>query len=152
MLAQDVFKKIIFAGILVFVFFISWESNRLIRPANIKLVEIADQRIMVDVMNTPESRAKGLSGRESLAEDEGMLFVFDSPSKNYFWMQGMNFAIDMIWINENMEIIYLKKDASPEDYLSTFGPDENSMYVLEVVSGFSDKNNLKLGDKVRFSY
>jgi uncharacterized membrane protein (UPF0127 family) len=152
MLAKGILKKIIFIGVLVFAFFISWQSARLIRPVNIKLVEIAGQRVVVDVVDTPESRAQGLSGRESLAEDEGMLFVFEKPGKYNFWMQGMNFAIDIIWINENKEVIYIQRDARPEDYPTTFGPDENAKYVLEVLSGFSDKNNLQIGDVARFTF
>lgn len=149
---KNIFKKIIFVGVLVFLFFISSQAYRIHQPVNIKVVNVAGQDVIVDVVNTIESRAQGLSGRESLAEDEGMLFVFDKPSQNNFWMQGMNFAIDMIWINESLEIIYIKKDATPESFPSMFGPKEDSMYVLEVVSGFSDKNNLKIGDKILFIY
>ncbi len=116
-------------------------------------VEISGQKIKVEVVNTPESRAQGLSGRESLAENEGMLFVFDSPSDYSFWMKDMNFSIDMIWIDEDMKITYIKKNATPESYPEGFGPKEKtSKYVLEVFSGFSDKYNLTEGDLIKFLF
>jgi len=58
------------------------------------------------------------------------------------------FPIDIIWINEYGNVVYIKKDAKPELYPETYGPGPNdgeAKFVLEVVSGFSDKNNLKVG-------
>ena len=74
-------------------------------------VKIAGQVIKVELAITPEARARGLSGRQGLTQDEGMLFVFDTPGKYPFWMKDMNFAIDMIWISEDSKVVYIKKDA-----------------------------------------
>jgi len=137
--------------ILIFFIFILPKNNRSFPVNEIKNVEVANQKIKVDVVYTPETRAQGLSGRESLAENEGMLFVFDTPSDYPFWMKDMNFSIDMIWIGEDMKITYIKKNATPESYPESFGPKEKtSKYVLEVSSLFSDKYNLDIGDKVLF--
>ena len=113
-------------------------------------VKIAGQDIKVDIADTPEKQTQGLSGRPSLREDEGMLFIFKNPGLYSFWMKDMNFAIDMIWIGEDMRAVHIKKDARPEDGLTPFGPKVNSKYVLEVVSGFSDKYGLKEGDLAEF--
>lgn len=121
----------------------------------IKSVQIAGQNIKVELSLTPEQHQQGLSGKSSLKEDEGMLFVFKDLGNYSFWMKDMNFPIDMIWIGEDLKVIYIKKDAKPESYPQSFGPDisdKNTKYVLEVVSGFSDKNNLKVGDSVLFTY
>jgi len=61
----------------------------------------------------------------------------------------MNFPIDMIWIGEDMKVIYIKKNAEPESYPETFGPDANAKYVLEILAGFSDQNNLQVGDSAQ---
>ncbi|MBP9714945.1 MAG: DUF192 domain-containing protein [Candidatus Pacebacteria bacterium] len=148
-------KKILYfllvSVILIFFVFILPKNHRSFSVNEIKNVEVANQKIKVDVVNTPETRAQGLSGRESLAENEGMLFVFDNPSDYSFWMKDMNFSIDMIWIGEDMKITYIKKNATPESYPEGFGPKEKtSKYVLEVFSGFSDKYDLETGDKVLF--
>src|SRR5450759_2107151 len=109
----------------------------------IQSVKIAGQNIKVDLALTPAEQEQGLSARTTLAEDSGMLFVFDRPGQYPFWMKDMNFPIDMIWITEDMKVVYIKKDARPELYPETYGSGNDAKYVLEVVSGFSDKNNLK---------
>jgi uncharacterized membrane protein (UPF0127 family) len=116
----------------------------------IQYVKIAGQSIKVDLALTTAEQQKGLGGRNELKDNEGMLFVFAQPGRYYFWMKGMNFPIDIIWIGENMKVIYLKKNALSESYPETFGSDVNAKYILEVVAGFSEKNNLKEGDSVEF--
>jgi len=123
-----------------------------IKLNNIQYVELSGIKLKVELALTEAERGQGLSGRSGLNENEGMLFIFDKPGRYSFWMKNMNFAIDMIWIGEDSKIIYIKKDAKPENYLETYGPDQDAKYVLEVVSGFSEKNNLREGDKVLFTY
>ena len=119
---------------------------------NIKYIKIAGQDIKVELALTEDARERGLSGRQNLNENEGMLFVFDHPGQYYFWMKDMNFPIDIIWISEDRKVIYIKKDAQPELYPETYGPEPDAKYVLEIASGFSEKNNLKEGDRVSFTY
>ena|SRR3989338_3297452 len=124
-------------------------------PENINLVKIAGQDIKVDLALTMSEKEHGLSGRTGLKEDEGLLFIFKQLGNYPFWMKDMNFPIDIIWIDGDLKVIYIKKDARPEFYPETYGPDpslEDVKYVLEVVSGFSDKNNLQVGDKIEFIY
>ncbi len=120
-------------------------------PESIKYVKVGGQRVRVDLAISAEAQAKGLGGRTGLAEGEGMLFVFDIPAKRQFWMEGMKFSIDMIWITDNMQVVHIDKNVSPESYPARFGPDIYIKYVLEVPAGFSDKNNLEVGDSVVFS-
>jgi uncharacterized membrane protein (UPF0127 family) len=123
--------------------------------ANIKEVKIAGQNIKVELALTDASRQQGLSGRDSLKEDEGLLFVFEDLGEHTFWMKDMNFPIDIIWVGEDLKIVYIKKDARPELYPETYFPDSSkkyAKYVLEVVSGFSEKYNLKEGDLVTFTF
>ena len=117
---------------------------------NSNFVKIAGKTIKVELALTPRAQEQGLSGRKSLKEDEGMLFVFPQKGRYPFWMKDMNFAIDIIWINENNKVIYIQKDARPDSYPETFRSNEDAIYVLEVTSSFSDKNNLKVGDIAEF--
>ena len=119
---------------------------------NIKYVKIAGQDIKVELALTLEDQAQGLSDKSELLENEGMLFVFNKPNKYPFWMKGMNFAIDIIWIGDDMHVVYIKKYARPEEYPNTYVPNKDAKYVLEVVPGFSDKNNLQVEDRVEFTY
>ena len=135
------FVVIIFFG---FLFSIPQKHN----PEDIKGVKIAGQNIKVDLALTPANQARGLSVRESLRANEGMLFIFPQSGNYSFWMKDMNFPIDIIWLDEYKRIIYIKKDARPELFPESYGPESESRYVLEVMSGFTEKNNLKMGDRV----
>lgn len=153
-------KKIFFSFVIVTIFLLigfflinhSVKKPILSTPANIKYLEIGGQRVKVDLALTSAEHTQGLSGRKELTLNEGMLFVFNKPDKYLFWMKDMNFPIDIIWISEDMRIVYIKKDARPELYPETYGPNVDAKYVLEVMNGFSDINNLREGDSVKFIY
>ena len=145
----DWFLVLVFIGLLIFLA-LGRKGNLAININNIKYVSLGGTKISVELALTNEDKAKGLSGRETLAEDTGMLFVFDYPSIHPFWMKDMNFPIDMIWIDENGIIVYIEHGARPESFPELFGSNIESKYVLEVVAGFSKKHQLKTGDKVTF--
>ena len=118
-----------------------------------KNIVVSGHKISVYLADTEEKQERGLAVFDQLGENEGMLFVFDETGKYSFWMKDMKFAIDIIWIGENKEIIYIKKNATPESYPESFEPENptrDTKYVLEIPAGFSEKNNLKIGDMVEF--
>jgi hypothetical protein len=114
-------------------------------------VSIGGAILNATISDTEEERNLGLSGRGSLPPGEGMLFVFDYPDFQGFWMQDMKFPIDIIWVDENKKIIYAKEDATPESYPEIFQPEELALYVLEVSAGFFSEHKIKIGDTVEFS-
>ncbi len=118
---------------------------------NIEYVKIGDVNVKVELAVTPQAKQLGLGGRTSLGENEGMLFVFLMPGKYAFWMKDMKFPIDILWIRDDGEVVYIKKNVKPESYPETFKPEENVKYVLEVPAGFSEKNNLKVGAKAELN-
>lgn len=142
-------KIITIVVIIILVSLISSSLNN-IEVKNINYIKIAGTKIKIELALTPEMQEKGLSGITGIKEDEGMLFVFNKPSKYYFWMKNMNFPIDIIWIDKNMRVVYIEKNVKPDTYPQTFGPDKDSQYVLEVNAMFSEKNNLKENDNVIF--
>jgi len=115
---------------------------------DVATVIIKDKIIFAEVADTTEERAQGLSGKESLKENEGMIFVFKNPTVPGFWMKDMLFPIDIVWINESGKVVSVTKNAGPESYPLVFYPEGSIRYVLEVPAGFSEKNNLKKGDMV----
>ena len=146
-------KNIFINFAIVLVFFISiFYFSQKDSSVTISGVKIAGQEIKVDLAITKVEHSRGLSGRAELQEDEGMLFVFDHPAQHPFWMKEMNFPIDIIWLSKDKKVVDIKKDARPELYPEIYTPSQEAKYVLEVVSGFSEKHNLKVGDKVKFSY
>jgi len=121
---------------------------------NQKSVTINNKEIKVEVAKTNEERAKGLSGRDSLEADSGMLFIFNNQ-KPIFWMKDTKVALDIIWIND-LKIVGINKDVQPEpgvseDKLKKYPAPEEIDLVLEVSAGYSDKNNIKVGDNVELN-
>lgn len=120
-------------------------------PENISYVKIGGQMVRVALAISPEAQAQGLGGYAGLPEGEGMLFVFDRPGKYMFWMEGMKFPIDIIWITENLQVVHVERNVPPESYPTRFGPSAYVKYVLEVPAGFTAKHDIKPGDPVLFT-
>lgn len=112
--------------------------------------KIGDAVVKIAIADTPASRQQGLSGHPGLKSDEGLLFIFENSERVGFWMKDMLFSIDMIWIDDSGKIVYIKKNATPASYPEVFTPTTNAKYVLEVVAGFTDQNNISVGDQVEF--
>ena len=113
-------------------------------------VEVGGNTFYVDVVDEPRSRTQGLSGRSPLASNEGMLFVFPEADTHSFWMKDMKFAIDIIWISENGEIVHIEKGIEPKTYPKSFISKQNALYVLEVLSGTVDNSKIEVGEEVFF--
>lgn len=117
---------------------------------SVDTVVIKDQELKVWLADTQESQRQGLSVFESLSPDTGMLFIFDSSDDHAFWMKNMKFNIDIFWLNEDKEVIFIKRDAKPEDYPESYQAGIDSRYVLETVSGFADLYDIQIGDHLNF--
>ena len=118
-----------------------------------KSIVIDDKEIKVEVARTNIERSKGLSNREKLEENSGMVFVFDKNSKPSFWMKDTKIALDIIWINDD-KIVSINKNVEPEpnksdSQLKKYPAPSEIDYVLEVNAGFSDKNGIKAGSTVQ---
>lgn len=112
--------------------------------------KVGDSIIEVEIADTPEQRAKGLSGRESLAENRGLLFIYDQPGLYGIWMKEMKFPIDIIWIDSNKKIISISKNIGPESFPEIFEPAAPAQYILEINAGFVDENRIKIGDSFNY--
>jgi uncharacterized membrane protein (UPF0127 family) len=107
--------------------------------------------ISVEVVDTPELRRQGLSGLGSLADDRGMLFTFDEAStKNCFWMKDMKFSIDMVWMNEDREVVTVTPNVTPETYPETFCPEKSAKYGLEIPENRADELEIVSGETLRW--
>lgn len=114
----------------------------------IQNIIIGETSLIVEIRDTPESRQRGLSGREPLRSHEGMLFVFEELGDHRFWMKDMKFSIDIIWLNEYGEVIHYAENISPDTYPTLFNSPQQSKYVLETQAGFVKKEAIKLYDKI----
>lgn len=101
----------------------------------------------VSLADSDSERQQGLSGRDFLAEDEGMLFVFEEPGRHGFWMNGMKFPLDFIWISGDR--VVGTTETAPVTQMD-IKPPQSIDRVLEVNSGFVARNKIKIGDKVSY--
>lgn len=113
-----------------------------------KPMSIQNVEVLASVAESWPDRIKGLSGTPYLPDNVVKLFIFDSPGQHSIWMKDMNYAIDIIWVDENGVIVYLEEDASPESYPAMFVPESPAKYVIETTAGFVKKNAVTLGEKV----
>lgn len=113
----------------------------------IKRVYIRDVPVKSEVVKTETRIEQGLAGRASLPEGRGMLFEMPDDDTQRFWMKGMLFPIDIIWI-ENGRVIGCEKNISPADPRNFASPGDAG-YVLEVPEGFCDQNKVTVNDEVK---
>ena len=146
--SHNLITSFLLLSFIFLLFFVLVKKENISSKAN--YIRIAGQNIKVDLALDEKTRIQGLSGRSNLGEDEGMLFIFDSPGKYSFWMKDMNFSIDMVWLNKDQKIIYIKENASPESFPNSFGPNEEALYVLELVAGFTREHGVAIGDQIMF--
>jgi uncharacterized membrane protein (UPF0127 family) len=105
------------------------------------------QVFSVEVMRTPEERAKGLMYRRELPEGRGMLFDF-SPEQNVsMWMKNTYISLDMIFIRADGRILRIAEKTTPESeaIIPAGGPVRG---VLEVIAGTARKYGIAPGDRV----
>lgn len=112
------------------------------------LLGVGGAEVKADVADTLARRTQGLSGRSTLPEGAGMLFVFDESDKHGIWMRDMRFAIDIFWLDDDMHVVAIKENADPSSYPETFYPESSARYVLEVPAGFTLAHGIARGDKV----
>ncbi|MBK8168950.1 MAG: DUF192 domain-containing protein [Sandaracinaceae bacterium] len=105
--------------------------------------------VRVEVANTDPTRQRGLMFRRQMDDDAGMIFLFDESEQLSFWMHNTYLALDMIFIREDMSVLGVVENATPE----TDDPREvhgMSKYVLEVNAGFARRHGIGPGTQVRF--
>ena len=103
----------------------------------------------VELATTPDERRKGLSGRASLEQGTGLLFVFEEASIHCFWMKDMAFAIDMVWVNPDGAVVKVVERAQPSSYPTSFCPADPALYVLEVNAGEARSAGIQEGVQLR---
>ena len=100
----------------------------------------------------PEKRARGLMEVSELANNKGMLFIFDEKGIYPFWMKDTLIPLDILWIGENKKITTIVENATGcyEEPCDVFRPYAEALYVLEINAGISKQNNFSINDEVSF--
>ena len=106
-------------------------------------IKIGDQEYNVEVADNQEKREQGLMNIKELPKNEGVLFTWKSPQKVGMWMKNTLIPLDIIFINEDQEVISVQK-GKPND--ETLLQQDNTQYVLEV----NQDSGIKEGDNLEF--
>ncbi len=145
------FKRISFIITLVVLFLLA-VFFVLISHKPLSYVEIKGKKIKVEIADSQAEMEKGLIHRENLGENSGMLFIFPDSEIRSFWMKNTLISLDIIFVDENLEIVDIK-NALPcsSEPCALYTSSLPAKYVLEVNSGFSEQNNLTIGEEVSLS-
>ena len=106
--------------------------------------------VQLEKADTVEARQRGLSGRQYLAPNSGMLFVFDNSDKQCMWMKDMKFNLDIVWLDADKKIVDLKENVKPESFPESFCSESPALYVIELNAGTARKAGLERGQTLSF--
>jgi uncharacterized membrane protein (UPF0127 family) len=147
-------RKIII--VLFFVLFLSiflfFEiKNNLNQKEEIKKIVINEKIINIELAKSPLEHYVGLSGREEVCDNCGLLFIFPDLETRQFVMRNMKFPLDIIFIKDDTIVEILEnlepEGSNPKEIYSSNQPVNN---VLEINAGMSKQYDFKTGQKVIF--
>lgn len=115
------------------------------KESNLVDITIGDKKYKVEIADTPEKQEKGLMSRESLPENQGMLFIYDEPQDLSYWMKNTLISLDIIFIDDDMEVVSVKQGQPMSEEPIT---EDDVQYVLEVNSnsGIEEGDQLVVED------
>lgn len=111
-------------------------------------VTIHGEKLSVEIAQSRQAMAKGLSDRDLLPEYSGMLFVYQYPLIPSFWMKDMHFPIDIIWIGQDWKVADITENISLDSFPHIFSPKVLVQYVLEVNALWAKNHAISIGDTV----
>ncbi|WP_231186899.1 DUF192 domain-containing protein [Haladaptatus sp. DYF46] len=110
--------------------------------------------VTLEVANSAGERERGLMYRESLAKNHGMVFVFEDPAVQSFWMKNTLIPLDMVFVSENGTVLNVAHaDTQPnasDSELRSYQSDGDAKYVVEMRQGFADRVGIEPGSKLVF--
>ena len=111
--------------------------------------------IDVEVATTSAQSERGLGYRDALAPDAGMIFDLHTNRAPGFWMKGMRFALDMVWIGEDKRVVAITADVQPQpgvpdSQLLRYPPPVAVRYVLELNAGAAERLGIAAGVQLSF--
>lgn len=117
------------------------------------VITVGTSEVQVDLATDPFEQQLGLGYRNGLDDDTGMLFLGNAPSTRTFWMKGMRFCIDIIWIENGAvtgaaESVCPDPDGTPDAERARFSSGEPVTYVLEMPAGWMQSNGYGPGTLV----
>lgn len=107
------------------------------------------QAIDIEIADTPDTRTQGLMWRRTMEEKQGMLFIMEENEPQSFWMLNTYLSLDIIYVNEDQEIVSIQANTTPQSTQSV-PSGAPAKYVVEVIAGFCERFGLEVGDRIRW--
>jgi len=117
-------------------------------PGDLVPIRVAGIEIQVEIADDDEERSRGLMYRESLPEDQGMLFVYTDERTLSFWMRNTLIPLDIAYIDREGRIVDIQH-MEPQD-AATHPSAAPAMYALEMNEGWFEANGVEVGDRIEF--
>jgi uncharacterized membrane protein (UPF0127 family) len=80
-----------------------------------------------------------------------MLFIYDTSGQWGIWMKDMRYSLDILWLDDNKKVVHKEENVAPSTYPTTFSPNHDARYVIELPAGFAAQHNVEVGQVVGFS-
>lgn len=103
----------------------------------------------IEIADTDYDTQTGLMYRNSMADSQAMLFIFEDEQPRSFYMKNTHIPLDIIFIDANKTIVNIQKKAKPFDETS-LPSNRPAQYVLEVNAGLADKWHLEIGNRINY--
>jgi uncharacterized membrane protein (UPF0127 family) len=106
-------------------------------------------QIDIEIADDPKEITTGLMFRHFMPDRAGMLFIYEKNQPVVFWMKNTFIPLDIIFVDEHMQIVTIKKNAQPlsEKLIPSI---HDAMYVVEVHAGFCNRYGIKIGDYLSY--
>ncbi|MDO8559484.1 MAG: DUF192 domain-containing protein [bacterium] len=142
---------VVFGMLLAFVWLVLRARPQASTETPMITLNVGSVIVQAEIADTPARKARGLSGRASLADGSGMLFPFAPVQRPTFWMKDMLIPLDLVWIRGGKvtEITSNVPPPSGSGALPLYRPAAGVDAVLEVAAGFAERAGVAVGDTVR---
>lgn len=117
-------------------------------------IKVDNTVLEVQIADDESKRIRGLMFQDPLPYDQGMIFVFDEEGVYSLWMLNMQFSLDMIWFDEQGNVVHIEKDIPPCETpteimaCQSIVPSGEAKYILEVTAGFVEQFNVTNDSKL----
>lgn len=115
------------------------------------VVKVHNVEFNLEVADSADIQMKGLTGRESIPDNSGMLYVLTAPVQYKYWAKDMKFATDVIWIGPDRVVKDIFEDIRPDSYPKQYVSEQAALYVLELKSGAVAQAGIRAGDSIDLS-
>ena len=140
-----IMTSLIFSGVIIGGFWYKKEAVQSILSYPNHAI-IAGTRYTTEIADSEAEKQQGLSGREALCQKCALLFIFSHVAEQGFWMHGMRFPLDIIWLVDD-RVVHIEREISETSEV-IFRPNISANRVIEVNAGSASR--LQVGDRVRY--